>query len=91
MHWQRHFVMLIAINEKVIKKSLSSSNFAFRMGTGASKKNARATVNAGIVASKWMTNTRSSTRESIAINIGVGDEAEDPGNVKDIKAKSVGR
>ena len=83
--------MLIAINEKVIKKSLSSSNFAFRMGTGASKKNARATVNAGIVASKWMTNTRSSTRESIAINIGVGDEAEDPGNVKDIKAKSVGR
>ena len=62
------------------------------MGTGASKKNARATVNAGIVASKWMTNTRSSTRESIAVNIGVGDEAEDPGkNVKDIKAKSVGR
>ena len=60
------------------------------MGTGASKKNARATVNAGIVASKWMTNTRSSTRESIAI-IGVGDKAEDPGNVKDIKAKSVGR
>ena len=91
MHWQRHFVMLIAINEKVIKKSLSSSNFAFRMGTGASKKNATATVNAGIVASKWMTNTLSSTRESIAINIGVGDEAEDPGNVKDIKAKSVGR
>ena len=76
---------------KVIKKSLSSSNFAFRMGTGASKKNARATVNAGIVASKWMTNTRSSTRESIAINIGVGDKAKDPGNVKDIKAKSVGR
>lgn len=61
------------------------------MGTGASKKNARATVNAGIVASKWMTNTRSSTRESIAINIGVGDKAEDPENVKDIKAKSVGR
>lgn len=62
------------------------------MGTGASKKNARATVNAGIVASKWMTNTRSSTRESIAVNIGVGDEAEVPGkNAKDIKAKSVGR
>lgn len=82
--------MCIASFSHVVK-SLTSSNFAFRMGTAASKRNARATVNAGIVASKWMANTRSSTRESTAV-IGVGDEAEDPGkNVKDIQAKSVGR
>ena len=66
------------------------------MGAGASRTPARATVNAGIVASKWKTNTRPSTRESIAINIGEGDEAEDPGkrlkDIKaDLKAKSVGR